>query len=64
MCVKRNPVSNINVSVERVILKETLVLMCLVGVCLWQFRDLKCDCCTSRLLLCEKNNKLFLMCGA
>ena len=31
--------------------------------CFWQLREMKIDCWTSRHLLCERNIKLFRLCG-
>ena len=48
---------------QSVILKNTLLLMCLAAVCFWHVRKLNGGCCTSRHLLWKKCFKLFWMSG-
>ena len=57
--IQRKLMSNVNMSVQKVFLKETFVLMCLESVCFWHFRDHKHDCWTTRHVLCEENMNLF-----
>ena len=55
--------SNLTRLFQVVILKKTLILMCLISVCFWRFHYLKSDCLTFRHLLCEKNTNIIRMCG-
>jgi hypothetical protein len=51
--VKRKRVSNVNMSVPKSKFEGKFSIF-LAGVCFLYFRGLKCDCCTSRHLLCER----------